>query len=108
MWFCGKGKAFCAGGDIKALYDANLTKDPEQMKIHDFFFREEFLCDYKIETMKPLQISIYDGIVMGGGVGLSIHSKIKIATETTVFAMPGFYLFKVLISLNILILINIG
>jgi len=90
VWFCGKGgKAFCAGGDIKDLYEVNLTKDPVKMKIHDTFFREEFICDYKIKTMKPLQISVYDGIVMGGGVGLSIHSKIKIATETTIFAMPG-------------------
>lgn len=88
VWFCGKGKAFSAGGDIKALYDVNLTKDPEKMKIHDTFFREEFVCDYKIKTMKPMQISIYDGIVMGGGVGLSIHSKAKVASEATVFAMP--------------------
>lgn len=64
------------------------------MKIHDIFFREEFICDYKIETMKPIQISAYDGIVMGGGVGLSIHSKIKIATEATVFAMPGDFYFS--------------
>jgi len=42
--------------------------------------------------MKPLQISVFDGIVMGGGAGISIYSKIKIATETTVFAMPGFLL----------------
>lgn len=67
----------------------NLTKNPEQMNIHDIFFREEFVCDYKLKNMKPVQISIYDGFVMGGGVGVSIHSKVKIATETSVFAMPG-------------------
>ena len=39
--------------------------------------------------MRPIQISVLDGIVMGGGVGISIYSKIKIATETTLFAMPG-------------------
>ena len=39
--------------------------------------------------MKPTQISVLDGIVMGGGVGISIHSPIKIATEKSVFAMPG-------------------
>ena len=38
--------------------------------------------------MKPVQISCWDGIVMGGGVGISIHSPIRIATEKTVFAMP--------------------
>ena len=39
--------------------------------------------------MKPIQIAIWDGIVVGGGVGISIHSKIRIATENSVFAMPG-------------------
>ena len=38
--------------------------------------------------MKPRQISIWNGIVMGGGVGLSVHGLIRIATENTVFAMP--------------------
>jgi 3-hydroxyisobutyryl-CoA hydrolase len=38
--------------------------------------------------MKPIQISILDGIVMGGGVGISMHSPLKIATEKSVFAMP--------------------
>lgn len=38
--------------------------------------------------MKPVQISLLDGIVMGGGVGISVHSPIRIATEKSVFAMP--------------------
>ena len=38
--------------------------------------------------MKPVQISCWDGIVMGGGVGISIHSPIRIATESSMFAMP--------------------
>jgi len=42
--------------------------------------------------MKPVQISVMDGIVMGGGVGLSIHSPIRIATENSVFAMPGIFI----------------
>ena len=44
--------------------------------------------------MKPIQISVWDGITMGGGVGLSVHAPIKIATEACVFAMPGFILLK--------------
>ena len=72
------------------------------MKIHDIFFREEFVCNYKIKTMNPVQISIYDGFVMGGGVGVSIHSKVKIATETTVFAMPGIKLQFVFHGFNVL------
>ncbi len=39
--------------------------------------------------MKPIQISIWNGIVMGGGVGVSINSPIRIATDNTMFAMPG-------------------
>jgi hypothetical protein len=49
--------------------------------------------------MKPVQISVFDGIVMGGGVGISIYSKIKIATESTVFAMPGSF-FKCVFYIN--------
>lgn len=52
------------------------------------------MCNYEISRMKPFQISVYDGIVMGGGVGLSIYSKIKIATESTIFAMPGIIIHK--------------
>lgn len=63
------------------------------MKICDHFFREEYICDYGLSKMKSFQISAYDGIVMGGGVGVSIYSKAKIATETSLFAMPGFFLF---------------
>lgn len=51
--------------------------------------------DYALTTMKPMQIALWDGIVMGGGVGISCLAKIRIATEKTVFAMPetaiGFY-----------------
>jgi enoyl-CoA hydratase/carnithine racemase len=38
--------------------------------------------------MKPIQISVWDGVVMGGGVGISIHGKVRIATEKSLFAMP--------------------
>lgn len=54
----------------------------------DSFFREEFELDYLLAKMKPVQLSVFDGIVMGGGVGISIHSKIKIGTDSSVFAMP--------------------
>ena len=88
--FKGAGsKAFSAGGDVKSLYDHKISGDKERSKLSGEFFREEYQTDYQLASMKPIQVSLWDGIVMGGGVGISIHSKIKIATETTMFAMPG-------------------
>jgi enoyl-CoA hydratase/carnithine racemase len=87
----GKGKkAFCAGGDVKTLYDARVAeKNPNvEPEVLDSFFRSEFECDYKLASMKPLQIALWDGIVMGGGVGISIHAPFRIATENSMFAMP--------------------
>lgn len=83
-------KAFCAGGDVKSLYlagtsEANKDKQPA---ILDEFFRKEFTMDYRLTTMKPIQVALWDGIVMGGGVGVSIHSPFRIATENSMFAMP--------------------
>lgn len=80
-YFSGEGKAFCAGGDIKSLYEARQSENQEDKKILRDFFKEEFQLDYKIAKMKPIQLCVYDGIVMGGGVGISVHSPIKIATE---------------------------
>lgn len=52
------------------------------------FSREVFTLGYRISQMKALQISCWDGIVMGGGVGISVFAPIVIATEKTIFAMP--------------------
>lgn len=76
-------KAFCAGGDIKSLYLARETN----RKLLEDFFRAEFTLDYKLTKMNSLQISNWDGFVMGGGVGLSVFSPYRIATENTNFAM---------------------
>eukprot|EP01016_Furgasonia_blochmanni_P052875 TRINITY_DN8474_c0_g1_i7.p1 TRINITY_DN8474_c0_g1~~TRINITY_DN8474_c0_g1_i7.p1 ORF type:complete len:348 (-),score=97.80 TRINITY_DN8474_c0_g1_i7:292-1335(-) len=82
-------KAFCAGGDVKSLYDAKRTpKSPADAQVLDTFFREEFTLDYSLARMRPVQVSLLDGIVMGGGVGISVHSKVRVATENSVFAMP--------------------
>jgi len=81
------GKAFCAGGDIKSLYEAKVSGTTSP--IHDKFFREEYTLDLALANMRPVQVALWDGIVMGGGVGISVHSPIKIATENAMFAMPG-------------------
>jgi enoyl-CoA hydratase len=82
------GKAFCAGGDIVSLYHANNGKEGYDPKSKATFFADEYMMDYSLTTMSPLQISIWNGIVMGGGVGVSCHAPIRVATDNTMYAMP--------------------
>ncbi|OQR87821.1 3-hydroxyisobutyryl-CoA hydrolase [Achlya hypogyna] len=79
-------KAFCAGGDIRFLYENG--KNPETRHLALDFFREEYRLNYTLATMSTPVISIINGITMGGGVGLSMHGKFVVATEKTTFAMP--------------------
>jgi enoyl-CoA hydratase/carnithine racemase len=81
-------KAFCAGGDIRALYDAAKRADGSQ---HDFF-RQEYELNFKIHrylvnTGKPI-IAWIDGIVMGGGMGVAQGAPIRIVGARTKMAMP--------------------
>ncbi|MEQ8194588.1 MAG: enoyl-CoA hydratase/isomerase family protein [Rhodospirillales bacterium] len=79
------GRAFCAGGDIRAVYDANLRGDTAFCRA---LFREEYTLDYEIGTFAKPYIAFMDGIVMGGGCGISVHGRHRIATEKTLLAMP--------------------
>jgi enoyl-CoA hydratase/carnithine racemase len=79
-------KAFCAGGDIRALYESMCS--PEGPVFAESFFESEYRLDYKLHNFSKPIISILDGIVMGGGAGLMFASTYKIATERTRFAMP--------------------
>lgn len=80
-----KSKAFCAGGDVKQIVQRGIEGDTEYgMR---FFVREYFL-DYLISGYDVPYLSIMDGIVFGGGVGVSIHGTFQIATENSIFAMP--------------------
>ncbi|KAG5685086.1 hypothetical protein PVAND_014287 [Polypedilum vanderplanki] len=74
-------KSFCAGGDVRAVVenDVSFGKD---------FFRNEYKNNELIGNYKKPYIAIIDGITMGGGVGLSVHGKYRVATERTLFAMP--------------------
>lgn len=101
-----KVPAFCAGGDVKQVYLAGCQapadendddtgtppRRPHGQGIAGVatadFFRDEYIMNYLLATSPIPQISIWDGIVMGGGVGLSIYGKYRVATERTVFAMP--------------------
>ena len=77
-------KAFCAGGDIRAVTEAGKAGLP----LAQDFFREEYTLNHMINVLSKPYIAIIDGITMGGGVGLSVHSPFRVATERTLFAMP--------------------
>ncbi|OCT63927.1 hypothetical protein XELAEV_18045023mg [Xenopus laevis] len=78
------GKAFCAGGDIRAVTDAGKVGD----RLAQDFFREEYILNNAIGTCKKPYVAVIDGITMGGGVGLSVHGHFRVASEKTLFAMP--------------------
>ncbi|KAL0964018.1 hypothetical protein UPYG_G00316570 [Umbra pygmaea] len=77
-------KAFCAGGDIRAVTEAGKVGD----SLAKDFFREEYILNNTIGTYKKPYVALIDGITMGGGVGLSVHGRFRVATEKTLFAMP--------------------
>lgn len=79
-------KGFCAGGDIKTLYEAR--KNEEGMQRAVAFFKREYEVDEMVHTFSKPIIAILDGIVMGGGVGLSYGADYRIVTEKTKWAMP--------------------
>jgi enoyl-CoA hydratase len=78
-------KAFCAGGDIRALYD--LGKAGEAHKARPFW-REEYTLNHLLKTFPKPVIALINGIVMGGGVGMSFHGSHRVASEKLMFAMP--------------------
>ncbi|XP_014162294.1 3-hydroxyisobutyryl-CoA hydrolase, mitochondrial [Geospiza fortis] len=78
------GKAFCAGGDIRALTEAGKVGD----KLIQDFFVGEYRLNNAVGTCKKPYVALIDGITMGGGVGVSVHGHFRVATEKTVFAMP--------------------
>lgn len=87
VWLEGAGdKAFCAGGDVVALY-RSLQEDARS-EFPAAYFAAEYALDYRLHTYpKPLMVW-GDGIVMGGGLGLMAGGFQRLATETTRIAMP--------------------
>jgi enoyl-CoA hydratase len=79
------GRAFCAGGDIRKLYEQGRAGDHASQLT---FWREEYILNQRIKRFPKPYISLIDGIVMGGGVGLSLHGSHRVASERCVFAMP--------------------
>ena len=112
------GKAFCAGGDVKGIWEAARAGAPiTTADVSDNFFREEYVLNAAIASCPKPQISVWgkkpqillatlvtylivflmsfampslcaDGIVMGGGVGVSVHGTYRLTSERAMFAMP--------------------
>lgn len=76
--------AFCAGGDIRFFHEAACTGNPE---LEDFF-TEEYSLNFLIANYKKPYIAFMDGIVMGGGMGISQGASHRIVTENSLLAMP--------------------
>lgn len=81
----GNGRAFCAGGDVAAV--ANDARGGD-WRFGAIFFDTEYKMNYLMATYSKPQVSILNGIVMGGGAGASMHGRFRVVTEKTVFAMP--------------------
>lgn len=80
----GAGRAFCAGGDIRALYDLGLAKDAYPYN----FYHDEYRLNALVKHFPKPYIALLNGIVMGGGVGVSVHGMHRIVSENLRFAMP--------------------
>lgn len=78
-------KAFCAGGDIRKLVEAGKAGRRAEAEA---FWREEYELNALIESYPKPYVALIDGIVMGGGVGVSLHGSHRVAGERFLFAMP--------------------
>jgi enoyl-CoA hydratase len=75
-------RGFCAGGDIRSIVEAAARGDARD------FFRTEYQLNHLLFTYPKPIMAVVDGVVMGGGVGISMPCRFRVATERTLFAMP--------------------
>ncbi|MDX1634550.1 MAG: enoyl-CoA hydratase/isomerase family protein [Marinobacter sp.] len=91
VWLEGAGdKAFCAGGDIVALY-RDMTEprsDSSRPGVGERFFTDEYQLDYRIHTFPKPVVVWGNGVVMGGGIGLLVGGSHRVVTESSRLAMP--------------------
>jgi enoyl-CoA hydratase len=79
------GRAFCAGGDIRHLYDLGQAgRCDEALQ----FWRDEYPLNVAIKNYRKPYVALIDGMVMGGGVGVSVHGSHRVAGDRFQFAMP--------------------
>ncbi len=77
-------RGLCAGGDVVAVYNSARKDGVETRR----FWRDEYLLDAQIGRFTKPFVSLMDGIVMGGGVGVSAHANTRVVTDTSKIAMP--------------------
>ncbi|AVE03942.1 crotonase [Pseudomonas palleroniana] len=77
-------KAFCAGGDIRSLYDSFKNGDT----LHQDFFVEEYALDLAVHHYRKPVLALMDGFVLGGGMGLVQGADLRVVTERSRLAMP--------------------
>lgn len=77
-------RGLCAGGDIRSLYEAPRDTDGASMA----FWRDEYRLDARIARLAVPFIAYMDGLVMGGGIGISAHARYRLATERSKIALP--------------------
>jgi enoyl-CoA hydratase len=78
-------RAFCAGGDIRAIRQMHLDRRTDEVEA---FFSEEYALNLLIATYPKPFVALVDGICMGGGIGVSVHGTARVASEHALFAMP--------------------
>jgi enoyl-CoA hydratase len=78
-------KAFCAGGDIRAMRDAGMAGDDAAVRT---YFSEEYALDLLIARYPKPYTALIDGYAMGGGLGISVHGSARVVTERASLAMP--------------------
>ncbi|KMZ66220.1 hypothetical protein ZOSMA_2G02300 [Zostera marina] len=81
----GNGRAFSVGGDVSA---GAIDCINGHWSIGTNYLWHQFTLNYMIATYSKPQVSILNGLVLGGGAGISIHGKFRVATENAIFAMP--------------------
>jgi enoyl-CoA hydratase len=79
-------RAFCAGGDVVAIYQARSQSGDGDYKAD--FFREEYDLIRRVHRFPKPYLALMTGITMGGGVGVSVNGRYRVATERTLIAMP--------------------
>ena len=79
-----EGRGFCAGGDIRMLSDSGATDGAAARA----FFHTEYRLNHKLFTYAKPTVAFMDGVTMGGGVGIALPCRWRVATENTRFAMP--------------------